>query len=363
MLEDKLSYDPIPGLHFCIVYIYDKAIIMHTSKFKPESIQYYAKQLKEDIPNEAYKAATYKLIPMFMHAGFVIANLCFIKAFAYHLLFVVVCSTLIGLSIACIFLFSHELTHGTIVRSQPHLYILENFFWAFSGLPPTLWKRVHNLTHHQTMNTYDDPDRKTFKSESNRINDIYNLIIYPNKRIRYSVTVGFAMMFYSIKHIVAVFYSPENKPAIVTMRPDYTPSEIRKIKYELMYILGFWASIIYFIHSWIGILVVLLAWITFSASTIIFIITQHLRNPVFINVPDPLLTTTSVIIPKWLDRLIDWHSFHVEHHIFPGINFDFYPVISQKIEEKFPDKYQRLPMLQAIRECYDQDVLIDDPLV
>jgi len=336
---------------------------MQSSNVKPKSIQYYASRLKENIPKEAYKAATYKLIPMCMHVIFIIINLCLIKAFTSNPFIIVICSILFGLSIACIFLFSHELTHGTIVRSQPYLYILELFFWAICGLPPTLWKRVHNLTHHQTMNTYNDPDRKTFKSETSKINDIYNLFIYPNKRLRYSLTVGFAMIFYSIKHIVAVFYSPKNKPAIVTMRPDYTPAEIHKIKFELIFIIIFWASIIYFIHSWLGIIVVLVAWITFSASTIIFIMTQHLRNPVFINVPDPLLTTTSVIIPNWLDRLIDWHSFHVEHHVFPGINFDYYPMISQKIKEKFPEKYQRLPMLQAIKECYDQDVLIDDPLV
>jgi len=336
---------------------------MQSSNVKPESIQFYAKQLKEHIPKEAFQAASYKLIPMCIHVALVMANFYVITLFMTSPIIVLICSILIGLSIACLFLFSHELTHGTIIRSQPLLYILENFFWAFSGLPPTLWKRVHNLTHHQTMNTYDDPDRKTFKSESNTLNDIYNLFIYPNKRLRYSLTVGFAMMFYSLKHIVAVFYSPKNKPAIVTMRPDYTPTEIRKIRYELIYIMAFWAAILYCIHSWIGLIAVLIAWMTFSASTITFIITQHLRNPVFIDVPDPLLTTTSVIIPKWLDKLIDWHSFHVEHHIFPGINFDYYPMISQKIEEKFPGKYQRLPMLQAIKECYDQDVLIDDPLV
>lgn len=336
---------------------------MQHNDLKPEDIQFYAKQLKAHIPKEAFQAAPYKLIPMSIHVGLVLGNLILIKTYLGSLAILILCSIFIGLSIACIFLFSHELTHGTIIRKQPLLYTLENFFWAFSGLPPTLWKRVHNLTHHHTMNTYDDPDRKTFKSESNKLNDLYNLFIYPNKKLRYSLSVGFAMMFYSIKHIVAVFYAEDSKPKIVTIRPNYSDKEIRKIKWELLYIALFWFAILYYIHSWLGVVVVLLAWVTYSCATITFIITQHLRNPVFIDVPDPLLTTTSVVIPRWLDKLIDWHSFHVEHHIFPGINFDYYPVISEKIQETFPNKYQRLPLLQAIRECYDQDVLIDDPLV
>lgn len=343
--------------------MYRQTIIMQASNVKPESIQFYAKHLKEHIPKEAFQAASYKLLPMFFHVILVFVNLCMIKYCISSSIVILSCSILMGLSIACIFLFSHELTHGTIVRSQPLLYILELFFWAFSGLPPTLWKRIHNMTHHQTMNTYEDPDRKAFRSESSTLNNVYNLFIYPNKRLRYSLTVGFAMIFYSLKHIIAVFYNPKNKPAIVTMRPNYTPKEIQKIKYELLYIVMFWTAILYFISSWLGVIALFISWMTFSVSTITFIITQHLRNPVFIDVPDPLLTTTSVIIPRWLDKLIDWHSFHVEHHIFPGINFDYYPMISQKIKEKFPKKYQRLPILQAIKECYEQDVLIDDPLI
>lgn len=336
---------------------------MNNSNLEPQDIQFYAKQLRHHIPKEAFSAATYKLIPMFIHVALIFGNLTVIKLFINNPIIFISCSILIGFSIACIFLFSHELTHGTIIRKQPLLYILENFFWAFSGLPPTLWKRVHNLTHHHTMNTYDDPDRKTFKSESNTINDLYNLFIYPNKKLRYSLTIGFAMMFYSVKHIIAVFYSDKSKPKIVTIRPEYTDKEILKIKRELLYIICFWALIVLYIQSWLGLGVIFLAWLTYSCTTITFIITQHLGNPVFINTPDPLLTTTSVIIPKWLDKLIDWHSFHVEHHLFPGINFDYYPMISEKINERFPDKYQRLPLLSAIQECYDQDVLIDDPLV
>ena len=211
------------------------------------------------------------------------------------------------------------------------------------------------------MNTYDDPDRKTFKSESSFWSRLYNIFIYPNKSLRYSLTVGFAMMFYSTKHTLAVFYRGGSKPAIVTSRPKYSRKEVRRVAYELIFVLLFWSGI-----AWIAgpfaLIFCLVSWVTYSALVISIIITQHLRDPVFIDVADPLLTSTSIILPTWLDKLIDWHSFHIEHHLFPGINFDYYPEISQEIQAAYPDRYERLPLLQAIKEAYDKDVMIDDPL-
>ncbi len=327
----------------------------------PNPIGYYTKQLRDIVPQEAYSLATYKLIPMAIHSSLILGYLSIIKLFP-NVWITIFLSILMGISIACLFLYSHELSHGTIVKKQPQLYLLENFFWAFSGIPPTVWRRVHNYSHHSHMNTYNDPDRKTFKSERTPLNKLYNLFIYPNKALRYSITVGFAMMFYSTKHILAVFYPKGAMPQIVTHRPNYTPKDVMRIAFELLFILVFWLTIILYIGSPYGPLACFISWLVYSAAVITFIITQHLRDQVFIETPDPFMTTTSVIIPKWLDKIIDWHSFHVEHHLFPGINFDYYPVISKKIQERFPDQYERIPLFQAIKESYDKDVFLDDPL-
>ena len=331
-------------------------------KLQPKPLSFYTKELKGIIPKEAFKPATYKLIPMFIHAALFFLNV-FLIGYLQSTISLIICSILMGISIACLFLYSHELSHGTILQKEPYLYLSQNFFWAFSGIPPTVWKRVHNLSHHQTMNTYDDPDRKTFKSEASFFNNLYNLFIYPNKKLRYSFTVGFAMIFYSTKHILAAFYPEGSRPSIVTYRPGYSRKEVRTIFFELLYILTFWALIWIYLGAVTALFVSLISWSVYSASVILFIITQHQRDPVFIDIADPLLATTSVIIPKWLDMIIDWHSFHVEHHLFPGINFDFYPQISEKLQEKYPDKYDRIPLFQAVKEAYSEDVLIDDPLI
>jgi len=332
------------------------------SELEPKEISFYAQKVIKSIPREAFKPATYKLIPMFIHAILFWLNVFLIKSYLSNIFVVLACSILMGISIVCLFLYAHELTHRTIIRKQPYLYFLEMFFWAFSGFPPTLWRKIHNATHHKHANTYNDPDRKTFKSEANFLNKIYNLFIYPNKKLRYSLTVGFAMIFYSTKHILAVYYGDKNKPSIVTFRPNYSKREVRKISFELFFVFAFWGTVALIINSWLVLLVMLISWTVYSASAITFIITQHLKDPVFIDVADPLLASTSVIIPKWLDWFVDWHSFHIEHHVFPGINFDYYPRVSELLKKEFPNRYQRMPILKAIQEAYDKDVFIDDPL-
>jgi fatty acid desaturase len=328
---------------------------------EPQSMGYYTSRLKKFIPREAFKPATYKLIPMSIHVILIYTWLVLISIFPAWWV-ILLASVLTGISYACLFLYCHELTHGTIVRRQPWRYIAELFYWSFSGMPPTLWQKIHNLNHHKSMNTIDDPDRRTFKSEKNFWNTIYNLFIYPNKTLRFSFTVGFAMIFYTSKHLLAVFYREGTKPSIVTFRPSYNRKEQQKIFLEFLFVLFIQGSMVFILGWKMYMLVALISWFVYSAALIIFIITQHLRNPNFKNNADPLLTATSVKVPVFVDKLIDWHSYHVEHHVFPGINFDYYPVISQKLQEHFPERYQRMNFWKAVEEAYNHDMFEDDPL-
>lgn len=328
---------------------------------EPYSMGYYTSRLKKYIPKEAFRPAPYKLLPMSIHVCLIYLWLFVIRQNDTWLV-IVSMSVLIGISYACLFLYCHELTHGTIVRKQPFRYWAELFYWSFSGMPPTMWEKIHNLNHHKSMNNYDDPDRRTFKSEKNLWNSLYNVFIYPNKTLRFSFTVGFAMIFYTSKHLVAVFFPEGTKPAIVTFRPTYSRKEQWKVFFEFLFVLLMQGLILAILGWKLYLIVSLVSWFIYSSGLIIFIITQHLRNPNFKDTADPLLTSTSVIVPVFLDKLIDWHSYHVEHHVFPGINFDYYPVISKKIQEHFPDRYQRLPFWRAVNEAYSHEIFQEDPL-
>lgn len=329
---------------------------------QPRPIRSYASELYEYVPKQAFQSATYKLIPMYIHGALIFLWWYTASSFdsiAATCLF----ALLAGVSVACVFLYSHELSHKTILRKGKLLYIHELFFWTFSGIPPTVWNKVHNYTHHMHMNTYKDPDRKTFKSEESTLSSrLYNLFIYPNRVLRYSFTVGFAMLFYSTKHILAAVLPETYTPSIVTYVPDYTRREKARVWLELLYMAVFYGAICY----WLGMgrfsVFALVSWSTYSFLVMTIIVTQHLGNPMYKDVADPMLTSTSVILPQWLDRVFDWHSFHVEHHIFPGINFDYYKELSPILKQKYGSRYQRLPLLAAMKESYSNDVFVDDPI-
>lgn len=327
-----------------------------------QSIGFYALQLKDSIPVEAFREARYKLNFMFSHVTHIILQLIILRYYIDNKLILVFSSVFIGVSIACLFLYSHEFSHGTIIRQKKKRYLLEVFFWSFSGIPATVWERVHNHTHHHHMNSYGDPDRKTFKSEDGFFSRFYNIFIYPNRVLKYSFTVGFAMIFYASKHTLAVFYKGRKMPKIVTAKPEYSKNEVRSVFYEFLFIVAMQVGMFLIVSDWKYVWVLLISWYVYSSGVILFIVTQHLRNPVFKDSSDPVLTTTSVIIPTWLDKIIDWHSYHVEHHIFPGINFDYYPYVSKALTEKFPDQYERMKFWKAVKESYEKDILLDDPL-
>jgi fatty acid desaturase len=328
---------------------------------QPKKHEEYIAEIIDYIPKEAFKAATYKLIPMFAHFVMIIGMVA-LSIQLNHPLWTSLFAVISGCSIACIFLFCHELTHGTIVKNKRWMYLMELIFWPFSGMPPTLWRVIHNRAHHTGANSYADPDRRTFKSEKNTLNTAYNAFIYPNKTLRFSLTVGFAMIFYTGKHILAALYSGRKKPAIVTHKPNYTRLEKRRIWFEFIYIIGFQSVIGACLGLETYLLFSLISWTISSTILISMIITQHLINPVYKDQPDPVLTTTSVRIPRWLDRIVDFHSFHIEHHVMPGINFDYYPQVSHLMQNMYPDRYTSKPFLSAIIESYNKEMFIDDPL-
>lgn len=329
---------------------------------EPKKIGYYAGALRHSVPKAAKKPATYKL-------GFMSLYL-FLSLFlvyqigqqkSYFLIVLLTCG--VGLLFASLFTYCHELSHGTIIRNRKKLYPFEILFWSVNYMPPTVWQIVHNHTHHHTANTYNDPDRRTYKSEANKTNFIYNLFIYPNKTLRYSLTVGFAMIIYTWKHTAAVFYPSGKKPKIVTFKPEYSRENQKQVAFEIVFIIAFQVLLFFLIGSfWKYLLFISIAYFVSSTIIISLVITQHLINPHFIDISDPVLNSTSIQLPKFLDFLVDYHSYHTEHHIFPSINFDYYPYVAEELKAKFPERYNSLPFLEAIKRAYDEDVFTDDPL-
>jgi fatty acid desaturase len=78
-----------------------------------------------------------------------------------------------------------------------------------------------------------------------------------------------------------------------------------------------------------------------SSIAMSYIFTNHFLNPLSAR-SDPLATTTSIVVYRLFDRLHLNFSYHTEHHIFPGMNSDYYPKVSHLLKDYYGNRYNRI---------------------
>jgi fatty acid desaturase len=91
----------------------------------------------------------------------------------------------------------------------------------------------------------------------------------------------------------------------------------------------------YFLPIWIGYSIVMA-----------YIYTNHMACRMT-DVNDPLINSISLKVPKILDTLHCNFSHHTEHHIFPGMNSDYYPEVQKLLLELYPERFNLLDARQA----------------
>lgn len=328
-------------------------------KHTPKSINFYVKEIRGLLPKKAFLEAKYKVAYLFVHFCLVLAGLFLIKKVEFMLVEIPLI-LFITHNLACIGFLSHELSHNSIVRKKSLRYALEVFFWGMILVPATMWRKVHNETHHHTMNTPQDPDRRTFESEKSISTIVYNKLFYPHENLKWNPIVGFAFIPYIIKHTIAAFYKGESKPEIVTAKPSYSRQDKWLIFLEICLIIGIQCLIFLYLGVNQYLMTIPISIMLTSFVLMTYIVTNHLRNPHFKKTPDPLLTSTSVIVPKVIDKLHYNFSYHTEHHIMASMNSDYYPIISKILKEKYPNRYNSIPIKEALTEVWKYKLLVSD---
>jgi fatty acid desaturase len=91
-----------------------------------------------------------------------------------------------------------------------------------------------------------------------------------------------------------------------------------------------------------------------TASTVVmaYVFTNHFLNPLQDD-NDPIAASCSVEVPHWVDALHLHFSYHTEHHLFPSMNSAYAPELSKRLQELYPDRYNRLPIGEAWRRLWN----------
>jgi fatty acid desaturase len=107
-------------------------------------------------------------------------------------------------------------------------------------------------------------------------------------------------------------------------------------------------------YFWAGPVAYLLAFAILMA----YIFTNHTIHSVNARqeVDDPLLTTISVEVQPVFNKLHLHFAYHTEHHLFPSLNSDYYPLVSKILKEKYPEKYNYLHLQDAWKELWQKYV-------
>jgi fatty acid desaturase len=112
--------------------------------------------------------------------------------------------------------------------------------------------------------------------------------------------------------------------------------ERRRIALELLAVIGLHAAVViwldaqplklllgYFLPLWCA-----------YAMAMAYIYTNHMLSPLRED-NDPLLTSVSLKLPLFLDCLHGNFSHHSEHHVFPGLNGRYLPLVRQLENQDF----------------------------
>ena len=250
----------------------------------------YIHRIRGELPRRAFLPAPKKLARMFMHLGVaVLGYLAFRLTSAIPIYFLL--SIVIGHSLACIAFLAHELAHGAIIKARAPRYAYEFFFWALLLVPATVWRRVHNHTHHVHASTPKDPDRAFLRSEASPLTRWYTRIFYPNIRgCRWNPIIAFHFIPYIARNVIASFYPSVLKPVLVPAKPSYATSQHLLIIFELLGIVALQVCIFFLVgRDWLAYLWASPgAYLVTSSVTMTYIFTNHFLNPIA-ETSDPVL--------------------------------------------------------------------------
>ncbi len=334
----------------------------------------YAKTLRPLLPEEAFTPDPSKLVILFINLAILILGWAIaqrLDSWSLYLLWLYLpLAVVMGNSVILLLFSSHDLMHGSVIKNSRLIYIFSFIGLSMFWMPTTLWKAVHNKVHHNNTNSLADPDRNYLYEQPNTWGKwIQNLFVPSSEVNLIGLTVGMATAWgvHTFRNLTSVVLFNCESVDYVPAAFKVSTKERRKIAGEFIVILMIHLSILaylkfsllklvfsYFLPIGIG-----------YAGVMFYIYTNHMLCQMT-KVNDPLLNSLSLRMPKIFDKLHLNFSYHTEHHIFPGINSDYYPMVQKLLKIHYPDRINLLNaddawrlLMQTPRHYKDENTFVD----
>jgi fatty acid desaturase len=306
----------------------------------------YAKKLRPLLPSEAFSPGFSKVWILLLNVAILVLGWGIADDLAqwqwYFLWLYLPLSLAMGNSVVVLLFSTHDLLHSQSIKNPFLRRILSLIGLTLLWMPPTFWKAVHNREHHNKTNSLHDPDRNYLSDQPNTWGKWIQNLFVPSAEVNLLfLTIGMAHAWgvHTFRNLTSVLFFKYSAAKYTPAAFRVSAKERREIATELLIICGIHVSILiyldfnplkmvlgYFLPIWIG-----------YGGVMFYIYTNHMLCKMT-PVNDPLVNSLSIRVPKIFDILHLNFSYHTEHHIFPGINSDYYPIVQELIETQYPGR-------------------------
>ncbi len=336
----------------------------------------YVKKLRPLLPSDAFEPNSSKLVILLINLGILLlgwgiaANL---DRWPVYLLWLYLpLAIIMGNSIIVLLFSSHDLMHGSVQKKSPLTYPIAFLGLSMLFMPPTQWKNLHNLVHHNNTNSLADPDRNYLYQQPDTWGKWIQNLFVPSVEVNplwFIVGMAGSWFVHNFRNVSSVLLFNDKSVDYVPAAFTVSPKDRLTIALECLGILGIHLSILFYLEF--NPIKVALAYILpiaiGHAGAMFYIFTNHMGcRMTAIN--DPLINSISLRVPKIFDLLHLNFSYHTEHHIFPSINSNYYPRVQELLEIHYPgrmnliDAGEAWQLLMATPRHYKDEVTFTDSL-
>ncbi|MBD3884672.1 fatty acid desaturase [Phormidium tenue FACHB-886] len=334
----------------------------------------YAKQLRPLLPSEAFLPDRNKVWILLINVAILILGWGIadrLTQWNWYFLWLYLPLTLVmGNSVIVLLFSTHDLLHSRMIKNPFLRRAISLLGLTMLWTPPTFWKAVHNREHHTKTNSLHDPDRNYLYEQPESWGKWIQNLFVPSAEVHpfwLVVGTGHAWGVHTFRNLSSVLLFNNGLTKYPVTPFKVSPKERKAIALEFIIILGIHLSILsylgfhpvklllsYFLPIWIG-----------YSGIMFYIYTNHMLCRMT-TINDPLINSISLRVPKLFDLLHLNFSYHTEHHIFPGINSDYYPAVQELLKTQYFDRFNLLDagkawrfMLQTPRHYKDANTFID----
>lgn len=331
-------------------------------RYELMAIAAYARAVKPHLPASVFAPARSRVLWVPVHYA-IIAALTWALATGHvpWPLWPVV-SIVIGFCMAGVTFVGHETLHGGVVRGRTAIRVVGWLGFLPFVVSPQLWMAWHNRVHHNhcgqpgvDTDMYPTLEDYNARRSSQIMADYFGI---GRRRM-----IGFMSLLFGFTGQSTQILFKAQKLGV--LRPNLHKRAIL----ETLMGVAVWTAVAFLVGPLAFVFVYFLPLIVANSVVMAFILTNHNLSPIASTQPvnDPLVNSLSVSLPRVLEWLTLDFGFHAEHHLFPTMSTRHGRVVREVLRAKFPERYQSLPLFEAVRRLhqtarvYLDDVTLIDP--